>query len=115
MGTRLRGDGQIVGVKMVGRDAKGRYIKGHKSTGGRKRRVAEDDMLARFRAAVSEADIEAVIEALVIKAKKGNLAATKLLFAYLLGLPHQSVEVEADVRTDVVYSAALERVYRAGE
>jgi hypothetical protein len=74
-----------------GRDAQGRFAPGN--AGGPGNPFARQ--VAALRAAlvrtVTEQDIEQIAQDLVVQAKAGNLAATKLLFQYVLGKPAEAV------------------------
>jgi hypothetical protein len=57
--------------------------------------------------AVSDADLQIVAEQLVVKAKMGDLAATKLLFQYVLGKPSATVDPDSlDVQEVELYGRA---------
>jgi hypothetical protein len=57
--------------------------------------------------AVSDEDLQIVAEQLVVKAKMGDLAATKLLFQYVLGKPAATVDPDAlDVEEVELYKRA---------
>jgi hypothetical protein len=57
--------------------------------------------------AVSDADLQIVAEQLVVKAKMGDLVATKLLFQYVLGKPAATVDPDSlDVEEFELYKRA---------
>lgn len=72
-----------------GRDSKGRFTKGN--SGGPGNPYVRS--ISRFRSAlinsVSEDDISAVAEALIRKARDGDIAAFRVIAPYLLGQPPQ--------------------------
>jgi hypothetical protein len=74
-----------------GRDARGRFAAGN--AGGPGNPFARQ--VAKLRAAlvqrVTEADIQHIAERLIVMAKSGDMAATKLLFLYVLGKPAEAV------------------------
>jgi hypothetical protein len=74
------------------RDTRGRFTRGN--PGGPGNPFAR--RLARLRQAlcqrVTEADIEALADQLLERARQGDLAATKLLFAYVIGKPTAAVD-----------------------
>lgn len=75
-----------------GRDQKGRFAKGN--AGGPGNPFAR--RIAAFRTALCQAitdeDIQALARALLDKAKRGDLAAAKLLWLYTIGKPSDSVD-----------------------
>jgi hypothetical protein len=78
-----------------GRDARGRFVPNNPGGPGNPfaRRVAE--LRKVLLNAVSAEDLQIVAEQLVVKAKMGDLAATKLLFQYVLGKPAATVDPDA--------------------
>lgn len=74
-----------------GRDAHGRFTKGNAGGPGNPfaRRVA--GLRRALCAAVSEADIHALVCQLVERARGGDLGAIKLVFAYTIGQPTEAV------------------------
>ena len=90
-----------------GRDARGRFAPGNAGGPGNPfaRRVAQ--LRKVLLEAVSDADLQIVAEQLVVKAKMGDLAATKLLFQYVLGKPAATVDPDAvDVEEVALYQRA---------
>lgn len=73
------------------RDEKGRFIKGTEAGPGRPPRETEQYFKDLFRGSVSDDDFRAAVAALVKEAKRGNTAALKLLFDYLMGPPLQKI------------------------
>lgn len=76
----------------TGRDAKGRFVPGNKVARGNPfaRRMAR--LRSRALAAVSGADLEAIVRQLVVAARAGDVAAAKVLLPYLLGRPPEAVD-----------------------
>jgi hypothetical protein len=74
-----------------GRDARGRFTKNNKGGPGNPfaRRVAS--LRQVLLDSVTDEDMRAIAEELIVQAREGNLAATKLLFSYVLGKPTESV------------------------
>jgi hypothetical protein len=89
-----------------GRDARGRFGPGNPFA----RRVAR--LRQVLLDAVSDEDLQIVAEQLVVKAKMGDLAATKLLFQYVLGKPAATVDPDA---LDVEEVELYQRAPRHGE
>lgn len=79
---------------MDGRDAKGRFIKGHKGFGGRPKRDTEEKYLRVFSDTVSEDDLKDIILAVMARAKAQDMVAARLILEYTLGKPKQEVKVE---------------------
>jgi hypothetical protein len=75
-----------------GRDANGRFAKGNPGGPGNPfaRRTAR--LRRAFSEAVSEEDLVAVVQTITRKAKEGDLAAAKLLLAYVVGKPGPVIE-----------------------
>ncbi len=75
-----------------GRDSLGRFTKGNKGGPGNPfaRQVAQ--MRSALCQAVTREDIQAVARWLLARAKEGDLAAIKLLFAYTIGRPVETVD-----------------------
>ncbi len=75
-----------------GQDAKGRFKKGNKASEGNPfaRRAARLRTIAL--AAVTDQDVRAVVQKLLGQAKAGDVAAAKLLLAYVIGKPTQAVD-----------------------
>jgi hypothetical protein len=76
----------------TGRDAKGRFAPGNKVAVGNPfaRRMAR--LRARALAAVSGADLEAIVRQLVTAARAGDVVAAKLILSYVLGRPPEAVD-----------------------
>jgi hypothetical protein len=85
------GNGQPKATKGDGRDQKGRFAKGWKGGPGNpfSRRVA--DLRKALFDAVSAEDVQAIAQKLANRAKKGDVAAAKLLLSYLIGKPAAAV------------------------
>ena len=81
---------------MENRDERGRFTEGNRAAAGRK----IDRLKAEMLAAVSEDDIRAVVEALVTKARQGDVKAADLLLTRIFGKPSQSREVTPMVFDD---------------
>ena len=79
-----------------GRDAKGRFVKGHKfsvgNNGGRPRRSVEEEFLKRLAENVTQDDFDKMILSAVSRAKAGDVACLRLLLQYLIGMPTQYVK-----------------------
>lgn len=73
---------------MENRDERGRFIEGNRAAAGRK----VDRLKAEMLAAVSEDDIRAVVDALITKAREGDVKAAGLLLDRIFGRPHQNKE-----------------------
>ena len=76
----------------TGRDAKGRFAPGNKVARGNPfaRRMAR--LRSRALAAVSGADLEAIVRQLAAAAKTGDVLAAKLVLSYVLGRPPEAVD-----------------------
>jgi hypothetical protein len=70
-----------------GRDARGRFVSGHKGGPGNPfaRRCAA--IRRAFLEAISEEDIQAIVRTLIEKAKAGDLVAAKLILLWAIGRP----------------------------
>src|SRR5437879_3639900 len=75
-----------------GRDQRGRFARGNKGGPGNPfaRQVAASR--AALLASVTAEDLAAIVRALIDKAKGGDVAAAKLVFAYVLGKPAETVD-----------------------
>ena len=92
--TRLaEGPGSTV-ANGAERDNGGRFAKGNSASTGRR----GDPLRSAIRAAVSAQDIEAIVGRLLASAKRGSIAASKLLLGYALGTPRP---MEQHVRLDL--------------
>ncbi len=89
------------------RDEKGRYIKGHEPTGGRKSKAVEERYLEAFKAAVKPEDITDIVAKALDQAKHGDAEARKFIFGYAIGMPVQRNEVSGPdgepVQMDILY------------
>lgn len=72
------------------RDANGRLLPGHQCPGPGRPRRGEERYSDCLRRAISADDIEAVFRKVCEKARKGDLAAARLLLSYSVGLPIDS-------------------------
>ena len=91
------------------RDARGRFIKGNQGGPGNPfaRQVAA--LRSALVRAVTEQDIDDIAMALMLQAKAGDVASAKLLLAYVIGKPAETVEpdrVDIDEWEVVQQSAA---------
>ncbi|HEY1859535.1 MAG TPA: hypothetical protein VGG61_04230 [Gemmataceae bacterium] len=75
-----------------GREASGRFAKGN--TGGPGNPFARKTAALRraFCEAVTEDDVRSLAQQLLVKAREGDLAAVKVLFAYAIGRPTEAVD-----------------------
>jgi hypothetical protein len=78
---------------MVGRDDKGRWIKGHAKTGGRSTRVEEDKFYKVWNKKFPTKRIGVILEKLGVMAERGDLGAIKLILEYLYGKPIDRQEI----------------------
>lgn len=63
----------------------------------------ERNALELARAAVSDADLKAIITAQVTRAKRGDTQAAKLVLSYVIGLPAQDVNMNQTGEVRVVW------------
>lgn len=70
-----------------GRDERGRFTAGNRGGTGNPLSKRVNRLRSALLNAVSEADMQSVIAALVEKAKKGDVAACRVLFERVLGPP----------------------------
>lgn len=75
------------------RDEKGKFVKGHPGIGGRKSKSHEEKILEAVSRACKPEDIQAIMEALIRKAKNGSIQAAKVVLAYSIGMPVQRTEI----------------------
>jgi hypothetical protein len=78
----------------VVRDNKGKFVKGHEGTGGRKKRVTEEKYLQLLKKTVSPDDWTEIIQRAVLDAKRGDGIARKFIADYLIGAPVQKVDAK---------------------
>lgn len=79
------------------RDGQGKFVKGGPGGPGRPRRETELEYLKAMREVVTIEDWQAICQAAVRDAKKGDAAARKWLGGYLVGVP----EVKATALSEV--------------
>lgn len=84
---------QINGKDLGGRDANGRYVKGHKSNGGRAPVMREVRYYDILKSTVTFDDWKSIVERAVNDAKRGDGVARKWLADYLIGPPIERKEV----------------------
>lgn len=98
-------------MKQEGRNPDGTFKKGHKLACAHKagRKPGDKALLEKFKASISGKDMKIITGQLITKCKSGNLAAIKLLFSYLFGLPKQTVDIGAKDLLDA-YTKELPRV-----
>lgn len=83
-----------------GRDAKGRFVKGHKSKGGRPSLQREIRYYEILMGSVTFEDWRRIVEKAAEQAKRGDAVARKWLSDYLVGQPEQDFNgaVEITIR-----------------
>lgn len=83
-----------------GRSPNGRFTSGNQGGPGNPyaRRVA--DLRKKFLSCVTDDDLSDVVQSLVLRAKDGDLGATKLLLQYTLGRPRDIDETDVVIRWD---------------
>src|SRR5271170_6788791 len=76
----------------TGHDQRGRFAKGNPGGPGNPfgRQVAA--LRAGLLACTTQQDVQDVMAALLVQAKKGNVAAVRLFFAYTIGKPGETVD-----------------------
>lgn len=79
-----------------GRDEHGRYIKGHKSNGGRKPRAVEESYLDIMLGEVSPEDWRRITAKAKEQAMRGDAVARKWLSDYIIGPPIQRTDITTD-------------------
>lgn len=89
---------------MDGRDARGRFVKGHQfSKGkGRKPRNTEEKYLRVFSDTVTEQDLKDIILSVMARAKAQDMVAARIIFDYALGKPAQQIKVESTGDLNIV-------------
>jgi hypothetical protein len=75
------------------RDANGRYLKGHKSNGGRPSRPKEEQYYRILMTACTPKDWNAIVLKAIDQAKRGDAVARKWLSDYLIGPPVERKEI----------------------
>jgi len=80
------------------RDAKGRFIKGHRpfigSNPGRKPKCTEEKYLRVFSETVKEEDLKEIILGVMSRARAQDMVAARIIFDYTLGKPAQQLTVD---------------------
>ena len=87
-----------------GRDSHGRFAMGNPGESGNPfaRRVAA--LRLALLAVVTEEDVQTVVRLVLKQARDGDLAAAKVLFAYVIGKPAESVDPDTlDLKEWLVY------------
>ena len=81
---------------MGNRNNKGQFIKGHQvSKGkGRPKRSTEEKYLKWMSARVKKADWNTITDTAIARAKAGDNVARQWLSDYLIGKPHQQLQVD---------------------
>ena len=95
-------------AKTRGRDSSGRFAKGNSLSPGRPRRDTEREYLAAFQRALSAEDLEAVTKAILESAKKGNVAACRVIFEYAIGRPAERIAFEPEAEYRVAGRSPLQ-------
>ncbi len=92
LGTVLDGTAPAATVAASDRDGRGRFTKGNRAAVGNPfaRRMAK--LRSVVLDAVSEDDLRAIAQKLVMQAKDGDAAAAKLLLLYAIGKPAKAVD-----------------------
>lgn len=75
------------------RDEKGRFVKGHEKTGGRKPRAIEQSYLDATLGEVSLDDWREIVKKAKEQARRGDANARKWLSDYLIGPPVQRTDI----------------------
>jgi hypothetical protein len=82
---------------MVGRDANGRFVKGHPPTnngkGGRQKRATEEKYIRAMMKEVPATEWSKVLRTGIQLAKAGDLGWAKFIASYLMGLPKQRLDI----------------------
>jgi len=89
---------------MAGRDAQGRFAKGHKGGPGRPARDKEEKYLKKLSTRCTLKEWQAIVDRAIAQAKAGNPKARQWLSDYLLGKPAQ--ELKIDAQTDLMIRLA---------
>ena len=83
-------------LKSTDRDASGRYLPGHKGTGGNPLHRRAAQIRALIREVSGENGMRAVVGQIVRQALEGCVASQKMLLDRVYGKPTESVEVSGD-------------------
>ena len=89
------------------RDENGRYLPGHKSTGGRLPRAKEEQSINYLRNFLLENDAEKLQELIAAgfrHASRGNAQMMRVMLSYFWGQPAQSVDLTTDSVINVTIS-----------
>ena len=89
------------------RDENGRYLPGHKSTGGRLPRAKEESSINYLRNFLLEDDAEKLKELIAAgfrHASRGNAQMMRVMLSYFWGQPAQSVDLTTDSVINVTIS-----------
>lgn len=84
---------QINGKDLGGRDKNGRFVKGHKSNGGRAPVMREVRYYDILKSTVTFDDWAEIVKRAVTDAKRGDGVARKWLADYLIGPPIERKEI----------------------
>jgi hypothetical protein len=79
--------------EQLGRDKNGRFVKGHKSTGGRAPVAREVRYYEIMQSACTFADWDDICKKAVVDAKRGDSVARKWLADYLIGPPVERKDI----------------------
>lgn len=92
-----------------GRDERGRFVPGNQAgkkanggNGGRPSRATEQELLSILREEVTPDVFRCLVRAWIPRAKK-NATDLKLLLAYLVGAPPETLQVTGELKTLVEY------------
>jgi hypothetical protein len=91
-----------VTMSAPGKDAKGRFAPGNAGGPGRPPKARAEDLLQRLRDRLSNGDFDLILSALVKKAQRGDVAATRLLLEYGIGKPSQDVNLAGTLTQIIV-------------
>jgi len=76
------------------RDEKGRYLRGHKSNGGRPSRPKEEKYYTILMTSCTAEDWKAIVGKAIEQARRGDATARKWLADYLVGEPEKNLIVD---------------------
>ena len=89
------------------RTERGRFAAGNPGGPGRPRKETEQGYADAMRDAITPADLCDVLKSMVRRAKGGDVAATKLVLNYTVGLPTQRIEQNISRRPGEVGMAEM--------